>query len=121
MTLKDKLFEQLEKEREKTSEDVQWALEQDPKTANKVLKFLRKSLAFKLGVFLVAIAGIYTVVATLSTNQLLMLLYVLTGAGVAKVSDYTWSDWESYVAVAFWLPIVLYSFLPDKLRVEKRE
>lgn len=121
MGLKKRLQKILEEEKRKTSKDVQWALEQDPKTANKVLKFLRKSLAFKLGVFLAGFAVFYVTVTSLTFNQLLMLLYALTGAGVAKVSDYTWSDWESYVAVALWLPIVLYSFLPDSLRVEKRE
>lgn len=119
MSLKDKILERFEREREKTSEDVQWALEQDPKTASKVLKFLRSSLAVKLGVFLGIVGAIYFTVTSLSTNQLLALGYVLVGVGVAKVSDYGYSDWESYIAVTLWLPIVLYSFLPDRVRIEK--
>jgi hypothetical protein len=119
MGLEEKLQKILEREREKTSEDVQWALEKDPETANKVLKFLRSSMPLKIAVFLGAIAGIYVTVTTLSTNQLLALLYFLTGIGVAKVSDYGWSDWESYFAIVFWLPVVVYSFLPDRVRIEK--
>jgi hypothetical protein len=119
MSLKDKLFERLEEEREKTGEDVQWALEQDPETANKVLKFLRSSLPVKIGVFLAVIGAVYLTVTSLSTNQLLGLGYILVGLGVAKVSEYSWSDWESYVAIVAWLPIVLYSFLPDRVRIEK--
>ena len=117
--MKNKLQKRLEKEQEKTSEDVQWALEQSPETANKVLKFMRSSLPFKIGVFLAGIGAVYMVLVSLSTLQLAGLFYVLVGTGVAKVSDYGFGDWESYIAVVAWLPIVLYSFLPDKWRLEK--
>ena len=119
MSLKEKLKKRAEREAEKTSEDVQWALEQDPDTANKVMKFMRSSIAVKLAVILGVLGSIYFVVTTFSTFQLLVLGYFLTGIGVVKVSDYGFRDWESYFAVVAWLPVVLYSFLPDKVRIEK--
>jgi len=115
MGLKDRL----EEERKKTGEDVEWALNRNPEAANKAMKFMRSSLAVKLAVILGIVGTVYYSVTALSTNQLLALTYVLVGSGVARYSDYSWMDWEAYLAVVAWLPIVLYSFLPDKLRVEK--
>jgi len=119
MSLKQRVLERLEAEREKTGEDVQWALQKDPETANKVLKFLRRSWPVKIAVLLAVIGSLYYAVISLSTLQLAGVFYLLAGAGVAKFSDYGYSDWESYLAVVAWLPIVLYSFMPDKVRIEK--
>jgi len=109
----------LRREKEKTADDVQWALSQSPETANKTLRFLRKSLPVKLGAVLVVLGGIYVAVTSLNLVQLAALAYTLVGVGVAHVSDYGFSDWESYYATLFWLPTVLYGALPDRFRVEK--
>jgi len=109
----------LRSEKEKTASDVQWALHQSPETANKTMKFLRSSIAVKLAVLMAIGGGLYLAVTTLTTVKLGILLYILVGSGVARYSDYSWTDWESYTAVLLWLPIVFYSFLPDSVRIEK--
>jgi len=113
------LKEFLRREKEKTASDVQWALTQSPETANKTLRFLRKSMPVKLGTVLALGGGIYLAVTSLNLTELAALGYLLIGVGVARVSDYGYSDWESYYAVLFWLPTVLYGALPDRFRVEK--
>jgi hypothetical protein len=115
MGLKDRL----EKEAEKTSEDVDWALNRNPEAANKAMKFMRSSIAVKLAVILVVVGSVYYIVISLSMLQLAAVFYLLVGAGTARYSDYGYRDWEAYLAVGFWLPIVVYSFLPDKVRIEK--
>lgn len=113
------LKKRLQREKEKTASDVQWALSQSPETANKTLRFLRKSLPVKLGVVLALGGGIYVAATSLNNLQLAALAYLGIGVGVARVSDYGYSDWESYYATLFWLPTVLYGALPDRFRVEK--
>jgi len=115
MSLRDRLQE----EAEKTGEDVEWALNRNPEAANKAMKFMRSSIAVKLAVILGVVGSVYYIVISLSALQLAGLFYLLVGAGTGRYSDYSWMDWEAYLAVGLWLPIVLYSFLPDKLRVEK--
>lgn len=115
MGLKDRF----QKEKRRTAEDVQWALNQSPETANKTLRFLRKSLPVKLGVVLALGGAIYVAVTSLTNQELAVFTYLLIGVGVARVSDYGYSDWESYFAVLFWLPTVVYGVLPDRCRVEK--
>lgn len=119
MSLKQRLLERLEAEREKTGEDVEWAMQRNPEAANKALKFMRSSIAVKLGVIFGVLCGAYYTVSILPTFQLAAVVYILIGSGVARYSDYDWFDWESYVAVGLWLPIVVYSFLPDRVRIEK--
>jgi len=115
MGLKDRF----RREKEKTSSDVDWALNRNPEAANKALKFMRSSIAVKLAVIIGVVGSLYYAVISLSTLQLAGVFYLLAGAGVAKFSDYGYMDWESYLAVGFWLPIVVYSFMPDKVRIEK--
>jgi len=46
-------------------------------------------------------------------------MYLVVGVLIVRVSDYGWNDLEAYPAVVCWLPLVVYSFVPDKYRVEK--
>ena len=120
--LEKRLTEKVENQVEESEKDLEFAaemVEENPEVqgaANSMMSSSVPVLLLKAGL---AVGSVYAAWTVLGLGQFAALAYLLVGLLTARVSDYSFRDWEYSVAVLFWLPAVLYGLLPDRVRLDK--
>jgi len=120
--LEKRLTERVEREIEKSGEDLEFAQELtagNPSVSGAASSLVGDSLPVKFLKAGLVIAGVYLAWSSLSLVQFSGLVYLVTGFLTAKLSDYRKVDWEYWFTSLFWLPAVLYGVLPDRVRFDK--
>jgi len=121
-SLEKKVQKRLEKEVEETEKDVEFAMdfvEENPDVNKAATGITTSSLPKKLFAGFLGISAVYLLWNNLSGNQFFGLVYLFVGYLTARISDYKYSNWRYWFTVVFYLPVVVYGLLPDKLRWDK--
>jgi len=121
-SLEKRLMERVEREIEKSEEDLEFAqelMEENPSVSGAASSLVGDSLPVKFLKAGLVLAGVYLAWSSLSLVQFMGLVYLVTGFLTAKLSDYRKVDWEYWFTSLFWLPAVLYGVLPDRVRFDK--
>ena len=111
MGLREKLSQRLEKEVDKSQEDIAWALEKNPDAAETANDVMQSSIYVNLFKGILAVASFIYLFQALSLLQFSGVVYLLTGYGVGYFSNYTFRDIGFYAAVFLWLPFVVSGFV----------
>lgn len=103
----DKLEGRLEKEVDKSTEDMAWALEKNEKAADKANEVMSRSVYKNLGIGFGVVAGLVLAVSYLPSTVFYGVGYLLIGYKVVDYSDYHLNSVKGLVALCFWLPLTL--------------
>lgn len=122
MSLEERLRKRVEREVEESQNDLDFAAElisenPDSRSVAESIVFSSVPVLFLKAVLFVG--GFYLAWKALSLQLFVGGLYILTGLGTAKFSEYSVDQWEYWFTTVFWLLAVLYGLLPDRVRVEK--
>ena len=120
--LEKRLEGRVEEEIEESQKDLEFAQElmaENPEASSTAQSLVSDSIPVKLFKAGVVVGGIYFAWSSLSLLQFSSLAYLVVGFLTAKVSDFGKKELGFWAATVFWLPIVAYGLLPDRVRPDK--